>query len=221
MHIKNSIQVGHVRINQKVSPLFDNTVMPNSSATGELSFLPLRGIKSNLLLFMALFFLSIAAFQMHEIGHYVLGKISGLNLSYEYSHVRTVNQTISQTQKFFFVLGGPLVTYFFSFLSILLVIRHIKPCFFLLFGLSNAFLRARAMLKCVVNLEGFQDEVKLASMLGLPAYSLAWGSLLLAVVLIGCFLFLTPNNKFRVLLFCMLNSFIGPGLVFLLIPYLS
>ncbi len=87
-------------------------------ANHKIAFFPMKGATNNLLNFLLLFFLSILVFQIHELGHFTLGKICGLDLLYEYSHVKTVSNPTSQTQRLFFALGGPFFTYAFALSSL-------------------------------------------------------------------------------------------------------
>ncbi len=162
--------------------------------------------KPNIPLYFIRFFLftvlmQTAAFELHELGHYFVGICLGLSQKFIMTGV-IVNDYMNNTQKILHGLGGPVVSLILATLFLFLFLKYKKSLNTSLTSLllaavyANTFLR---ILPMATNLLSdsikFQDEYKIATLLGLPGISLCITSLIIFSAIFITSFVNSGNNK--------------------------
>ena len=168
------------------------------------------GTLSRFLLLCAL--ASVVAFELHEIGHFILGSLTGLDLEFKVTYVEGPTSGMTQAQALLFNLGGPLTTFSLAIAALVLARRRGRFAeAFLALSVANSWLRIWAMVRALSHHQTFQDEYKIAALLDLPGGGVAAASLLVAIVLFVLAIASAPNHRLARAPVTIVGCFIGMG----------
>ncbi len=159
-------------------------------------------------------FTGILVFQLHELGHFFLGSITGLDISFRISHVVNLTENATTLQLLIFNLGGPLITFLLALASIFLLIKKYPNSMMLsTFALGNSWLRFWATKTTLQKQQLWQDEYQIAKILEINGDILTGLSLSFALIIFFATIYYSKPARILKIPVSIIGIMIGASIV--------